>query len=224
LASAESEIISAAQPELPLVQPDHLTRPQAFDGRIGEDECLPSVEKPGTRLAPMLHRGRQVVELGAVGGPIAVEEKVEVFTRGLGLSGVGQPDACRIRSTWVGVAEAMTTASTLRSSMAASTLGAGYAVSLGHFPRRRLDRVVHPSQLGSGMDIDRVGVYASDPSRTKKGEADQRAPSSSCASSVSSSPPAICRVSSSSDTSPLFLSRTARPSFKMMKWLPTRYA
>jgi hypothetical protein len=100
------------------------------------------------------------------------------------------------------------------------------AVLLGHLLRSRLDRVIHPRQLSPGMDIDRVGVYASDPACTEQGEADQpRAlPSSSCASSVSSSPPAICRVSSSSVTSERFLSSTAWPSFKMMKWLPTRYA
>ena len=131
------------------------------------------------------------------------------------------------RSTWVGVAEAMTTASTLGSSIAVSTLAAVAApYSLGYLMRSRLDRVIYPGQLGPGMDIDRVGVYASDPAAAKQGEADQpRAlPSSSCASSVSSSPPAICRVSSSSVTSERFLSSTAWPSFKMMKWLPTRYA
>ena len=100
----------------------------------------------------------------------------------------------------------------------------GRAVSLGHLKRSRLDRVVYPGQLGPGMDIDRVGVYAPDPSAAKEGETDQPLllPSSSCASSVSSSPPAICRVSSSSPTSERFLSSTACPSFKMMKWLPTR--
>src|SRR5215216_1769 len=100
------------------------------------------------------------------------------------------------------------------------------AVLLGHFLRSRVDRVVHPGQLGPGMNIDRVGVYASDASAAQEGETDQPLllPSSSCASSVSSSPPAICRVSSSSATSERFLSSTAWPSFKMMKWLPTRYA
>ena len=100
------------------------------------------------------------------------------------------------------------------------------AVLLCDLKRSRLDRVVHPSQLGLGMDIDRIGVHAPDPSAAKERETDQPRllPSNSCASSVSSSPPAIWRVSSSSPTSERFLSSTACPSFKMMKWLPTRYA
>ncbi len=45
---------------------------------------------------------------------------------------------------------------------------------------------------------------------------------SSWLSSASSSPPAIWRVSSSRVTSERFLSSTAWPSLRMMKWLPTR--
>ena len=47
--------------------------------------------------------------------------------------------------------------------------GDGRAVLLGYFMRSRLDRVVHPGQLGPGMDIDRVGVYASDPACSQRG-------------------------------------------------------
>jgi hypothetical protein len=69
------------------------TRPQAFQRRIGKSERLAPLGESGTGLAVLLHGHDQVIELGAVRSCLAVEEKVEVLRRRLGL-GRGE-DAAR---------------------------------------------------------------------------------------------------------------------------------
>ena len=99
--------------------------------------------------------------------------------------------------------------------------GLGPAAREGHlraFANRRPDDP-GPDSLGATTDEDdllRQKRHAAIPFLAAQ------CPWSSWVSSVSSSPPAIWRVSSSRPTSERFLSRTAWPSFRMMKWLPTR--
>ena len=96
---------------------------------------------------------------------------------------------------------------------------AGSAALAGRGRKLDADWVCAPS--GQRLDADGAAAAAHQDHRLR-GCVVRQERWSSWLSSASSSPPAICRVSSSRPTSDRFLSSTAWPSLRMMKWLPTR--